>query len=366
MRGKILLSSLIILFAFLFNFEEKAGAELRYKDISESSALYKELTYLDERGILGGGYVTPFYAPESAAERRQAITMISLALGLDETKRETIFSDISKDHHASGLIQSAVDKGIVTGYGDGTFKPYNPLTRAHLALFIDRAFGEYLPNSSDIEFKDVPKSFNAYKSIKKLAQAGITTGYGDSTFRPNETLTRAHLATFMYRTVQYLENKGFNFKDIANNDIDLIEGENSGDNYQDSSIKLGLSYDSVYKKVKKNIIKSTPKAMIVTNRARYGLPGKTTYLFNDNLTYLYHEFDWSKEKNLPDKVSLLHKMYEDKVIEEFGKAYTTTTTNNSMYLKYFSAWDNGAFKIMLETTKDDEGVTVQLTIFDGK
>ncbi|MEK5331052.1 S-layer homology domain-containing protein [Lysinibacillus sp. FSL W8-0992] len=355
MKKSLILSFLVILASLMLNSEAKA--ELPFRDITESSPIYDELIYLDERGILGGGYSYIWYSPEQPAERRQAVTMIALALGLDEAKRNTIFSDISKDHHASGLIQSAVDKGIVTGYGDGTFKPYNNLTRGNFSLFIDRAFGEYLPSGTNIEFKDVPKTLNSYNAIKKLSAAGITTGYGDKTFRPNETLTRAHLAIFMYRTVKYLEDRGVVFKDSSNSD------------YKDSDIKWGMSYDSVYELVKNNITTSTRNARIITNKARYALTGETYYLFdkNNRLDYFWHEFDWSKEENLPDTLPLLHKMYEEKVIEEFGVPFLTNKVSNSSYLSYYSAWDMGAYYVTLETTKKAEGeVTVKVTVFDSR
>ena len=353
-----------LIFSVLFTslvFNSEAKAELRYNDITKSSAIYDELIYLDERGILGGGYTTPWFFPEQSAERREAVTMIALALGLDESKRETIFSDIPKEHHASGLIQSAVDKGIVTGYGDGTFKPYNNLTRGNFALFIDRAFGEYLPSGSNIEFKDVPKTLNSYNAIKKLAAAGITTGYGDKTFRPNETLTKAHLAMFMYRSVKYLEDRGVVFKEASNSDSNNV--------YKDSDIKWGMSYDSVNRSVKNNITSSTPNARIITNRARYNFSGTTQYLFdkNNRLDYYRHEFNWSKEKNIPDTILGLHKMYEEKVIEEFGVPYLANKNNNSSFLSYYSAWDKGAYYVTLETIKYADGkVTVEMVFFDSK
>ncbi len=143
-------------------------------------------------------------AQEKMSNRAEAIVEIGKLLGLDGTQRETQFKDVPKSHYASGYIQSAVDKGIVTGYADGTFKPAQELTRAHIAIFISRAFGSKLP-TGNVTFKDINKDSSAYSAIQQLVAAGITNGYNDGTFKPNNKLTQAHLKTFMNRTENYLK-----------------------------------------------------------------------------------------------------------------------------------------------------------------
>lgn|GEM_PF-1458416 len=219
---KIRLVALIfsVVFASLvFNSEAKA----EWEDYKPSSAIFKEIVYLEERGLLLYGadiYDALFELP---AERRDAISMIAFSLNLDKTSRNTVFSDIPKESSESGLIQSAFEKGIVTGYKDGTFRPNDPVTRGQFAAFIDRAYGNYLPNNSNIEFKDVPKTLSSHDAIKKLAGAGIATGYKDGTFKPDGTLTKEDLAMFMYRTVKYLEDRGVVFKEASNNELQVDE-----------------------------------------------------------------------------------------------------------------------------------------------
>ncbi|QDQ00165.1 S-layer homology domain-containing protein [Lysinibacillus fusiformis] len=143
-------------------------------------------------------------ASEKLSNRAEAIVEIGKLLGLDSTQRETQFKDVPKSHYASGYIQSAVDRGIVSGYPDGTFKPSQELTRAHVAIFISRAFGSKLP-TGNVTFKDVNKDNSAYSAIQQLVAAGITDGYTDGTFKPNNKLTQAHLKTFISRTSSFLK-----------------------------------------------------------------------------------------------------------------------------------------------------------------
>lgn len=144
-------------------------------------------------------------AAEKVSNRAESIVEIGKLLGLDGTQRATQFKDVPKSHYASGYIQSAVDKGIVSGYSDGTFKPSQELTRAHIAIFISRAFGSKLP-TGNATFKDVPRENSAYNAIQQLVAAGITAGYSDGTFKPNNKLTQTHLKAFINRTEQYIKS----------------------------------------------------------------------------------------------------------------------------------------------------------------
>jgi len=56
------------------------------------------------------------------------------------TRAPAVFSDVSSDHWAFDYIQKLRESGITTGYPDGTYKPENNVTRAEMAAFLARAF----------------------------------------------------------------------------------------------------------------------------------------------------------------------------------------------------------------------------------
>ena len=65
------------------------------------------------------------------------------------------------------------------------------------------------PVIPEIEFTDVPKTAPYYEEVKKLVTNGIIKGYGDGTFRPDETVTRAEMAAVIRRyTEKVIENGG--------------------------------------------------------------------------------------------------------------------------------------------------------------
>ncbi|GEM_PF-6834120 len=84
----------------------------------------------------------------------------SAFMSLINSSNDTDFNDI-KNHWAKDTIEKWKDKGVISGYPDGTFKPDNPVTRAELAKILTLAFD--LQERSPLGYEDV-KSENWYYS----------------------------------------------------------------------------------------------------------------------------------------------------------------------------------------------------------
>ncbi len=56
------------------------------------------------------------------------------------------FNDVDTNYWAFQAIEALASSGITTGYADGTFRPENTVTRAQMATFLSRALGLYWPN----------------------------------------------------------------------------------------------------------------------------------------------------------------------------------------------------------------------------
>jgi hypothetical protein len=127
-------------------------------------------------------------------------------------KAETL-SDV-QSHWAYKEISTLVNKGVITGFEDGTFRPYTEVTRGQFASFLVRAL--QLPQG-DSAFKDVSKSSKLYKSIAAAKKAGIIVGTTDGYAYPNQKITRADVAVMLDRAVQlkgqYLETSHVDFGD---------------------------------------------------------------------------------------------------------------------------------------------------------
>lgn len=100
-------------------------------------------------------------------------------------------------HWAKRDFQTWVDKGLISGYGDGTYKPEQKITRAEWMSLINRAFN--LQREADAEFKDVSADDAYYHDIRKAVAAGYISGYDDRTLRPGQTVSRQEAAVMLFR-----------------------------------------------------------------------------------------------------------------------------------------------------------------------
>lgn len=97
-------------------------------------------------------------------------------------------SDI-RGHWAASYIQALINKGIISGFPDGSFQPDRTLTRVEFATMLAKTYD--LPAiRMAIAFTDVPQSFWGHGAIAKASAMGFLSGFPDGTFRPGLNLTR--------------------------------------------------------------------------------------------------------------------------------------------------------------------------------
>jgi len=89
--------------------------------------------------------------------------------------------DVSFDHWAFNWIEALYNSGITSGYPDGTYRPENPVTRAEMAVFLLNGMGVSAPAiDGSHPFSDIAGHW-AEAYIEELYDQGITGGYPDGT-----------------------------------------------------------------------------------------------------------------------------------------------------------------------------------------
>jgi hypothetical protein len=105
-------------------------------------------------------------------------------------------SDIS-DHWAKTTIQSWMDKGLIKGYPDGTFKPNQNITRAEFITLVNGAFG--YTETSPVSYTDVNQNAWYASAVAIAVKAGYFSGYPDGTMKPDYPISREEVATIIMR-----------------------------------------------------------------------------------------------------------------------------------------------------------------------
>ncbi len=112
------------------------------------------------------------------------------------------FADARPGSFAFTFIENLARSGVTGGCGGGNFCPNNPVTRAQMAVFLERGMrGSSFspPPATGTRFLDVPANAFAAAFIEQLAADGITGGCGGGNYCPNNFVTRAQMAVFLLR-----------------------------------------------------------------------------------------------------------------------------------------------------------------------
>ncbi len=171
-------------------------------------------------GVVQGRFVDgeAIYEPGEDVDRQQMASFIVRML-LQLPERANVLPDGDEDARFgdAGSISDAHlrnvnrlhEAGIVEGYDDGTYRPDEHVDRAQMASFIARSIEEVLqdelPRAEGL-FDDIAGDVHE-QNIEKLATAGIVQGR-DGSYHPGEPTTRAQMASFLARAMDYLANTG--------------------------------------------------------------------------------------------------------------------------------------------------------------
>ena len=175
-----------------------------FVDVSESSVYYDAIlwAYYHEPQQITGGYTATEFRPGNPCTRGQVVTFLWRAAGCPEPTGDTsMFKDgssIAAPYQKA--VAWAVEKGITTGFADGTFRPNDSVTRAQFVTFLWRYENRPATSGSIAGFTDASSIAEPYQqAVAWAVEKGITTGYNDGSFRPNATCTRWAVVLFMYR-----------------------------------------------------------------------------------------------------------------------------------------------------------------------
>ena len=167
----------------------------------------KEIYQLVNLGIIQG-YPDKTFKPYNFITRAQGVAMIIREMDLDTNNRQNPnFKDIDSNYRFYDVIATAVEEGIIDGFIDDTFRPEAEMTRAQMAKILVNAYDLKLKKLESKNFDDVPATYWAYEYINILASNGITIGYEDGTFKPTGNLTRLDFSLFLYRYIDQVKSE---------------------------------------------------------------------------------------------------------------------------------------------------------------
>ena len=141
------------------------------------------------------GYPEETFGPENNMTRAEVAQMFyNLLLDQDVTITKT-FDDVPANAWYAKAVNTLASLGVVSGVGNGDFEPERSITRAEFTS-IAMKFAEGKTGGTNI-FSDVKSTDWFYRAVVNSTQYGWIHGYGDGTFRPNNPITRVEVTAIV-------------------------------------------------------------------------------------------------------------------------------------------------------------------------
>ena len=156
-----------------FGFQENKGAS--FSDVPQDAWYVDDISFASYQGYFqgsGDGYANP----AASLTREEAVTMICRALKIEANPVDTLMFADSRSFSAwsKGYINAATEKGFLSGYGDNTFRPGNPITRGEVAKLLATAAGEIVNQPTQAYLGYVNGNVTLSKSGAGLRDTVIT------------------------------------------------------------------------------------------------------------------------------------------------------------------------------------------------
>ena len=171
-----------------------------YTDVEEDAWYYDYVVYMVENGYMTGTSDTTFEPNTNLT--RAMIAQILCNIEDGTASATSAFTDVAADQWYTNAINWAAEQNLVSGYGDGTFEPNDPITKEQMAVILYQ-YAVY--KGYDVSASNNLSAFTDASSVSSWALpyvqwavgAGVMSGMGNGQLNPTGTATRAEIATMM-------------------------------------------------------------------------------------------------------------------------------------------------------------------------
>ena len=140
------------------------------------------------------------------------LTALALAVGLlppaaRAGENAPSFADVPAAAWYADAVQYVYENGLMTGVSESEFAPDGTATRVQIVTILWRLAGSPVVNYA-MRYADADEGAWYGEAVRWAASTGVVTGYTESSFGPNDAITREQLAAILYR---YIKTQGQGF-----------------------------------------------------------------------------------------------------------------------------------------------------------
>ena len=170
-------------------------ALIPFLDIPVNSYYYNATCWANQCGVAPSAQ---YFKPDAACTRGDMITFLWRAAGSPQSKLTYMpFTDVSEKAACYEAVQWALEMGITKGTNNLKFRPNETVNRAEVITFLYRYSKDTTTAANP--YTDVAEGDWFYDAVRWADSWGITKGTNNLMFRPYDECTRAQVLTFLHR-----------------------------------------------------------------------------------------------------------------------------------------------------------------------
>lgn len=177
------------------------AAEAGFSDVRADAWYAPAVAYCRSSGLMNGTGEGTF-SPERAVTRGMLAVMLHRMAGTPEAGDGGGFTDVAPDAWYAPAIRWTCAAGVMNGYGNGLFRPEEPVAREEMVTALWRYAGCAAGGEADFPDGEEIAPY-ARQAVAWAVSAGVVTGFPDGRFAPRASVTRAQAAVMLQNRRQF-------------------------------------------------------------------------------------------------------------------------------------------------------------------
>jgi hypothetical protein len=174
------------------------GCPPHFTDVHPGDYFYEAVQHMFCAGVISG-YSDNSFRPYNNTTRGQICKIVTLFLGMPiNTMGGPHFLDVPASNPFYSYVETAYNAGIISGYADGNFRWQNNVSRGQICKIVVNGYGWSIHTPPNPTFSDVPPDSPFYTFIETASYHRIISGYANGTFLPGNDATRGQVCKIVY------------------------------------------------------------------------------------------------------------------------------------------------------------------------
>ncbi len=196
---------LCMLTSVLTIYAEEVVEPIKFTDVAETDSSYEAIMYLVEKGIVSGKG-NSLFDPSGYLKREELAKILSNAFEMTMTAKAPVFKDVFAGVWYADYVRAVAESKLMVGNSNDEFGVGQNITRQDLAVILERFLkkkGIETTTGNSVIFADEAEIADyAKNSVAILAGMNIMSAKENNCFAPNDSATRAEIATAIYKALK--------------------------------------------------------------------------------------------------------------------------------------------------------------------